>query len=122
MICWKVNNYGNSGEYQVRRDFVKKNIKDVEEWIDKNIDSGINSADVVKVSGYSRSYFLREFSTEKNITVSCYIRLLRLELASKLLTNTDLSVKEISKKLILSQPEFILSMFQETLPYFTHRI
>ncbi|WP_083321403.1 AraC family transcriptional regulator [Hafnia sp. HMSC23F03] len=83
----------------MRKNFIRKNIKDVEEWIGNNIESGINSADVVKASGYSRSYFLREFSNEKNISVSCYIRFSRLELASKLLTNTNLSVKEISKKL-----------------------
>lgn len=75
----------------------KINIFLIKMWIDDNIICGINCEDVVNFSGYSRTYLLTQFKIKMGISVSCYIRTKRLQLASEMLINTNLRIKEISQ-------------------------
>lgn len=93
--------------------FIIENIHDIIIWIDVNIDLGINSNDVVKFSGYSRSYFLSEFYKLKNISLSCYIKNARFKLASEMLISTTLNINDISKKLGYSSQSSFCQIFKK---------
>ncbi len=77
--------------------FITQSFPDVLCWIEKNIHRGIKSTDVIVITGYSRSYFLREFQIVIGISLSQYIREKRLRISASKLIWTNLKVSEISE-------------------------
>ncbi|XOO21426.1 hypothetical protein ACM3CZ_16060 [Edwardsiella ictaluri] len=65
----------------VRDKFILKSFSIINLWIANHVHLGIKSADVIAISGYSRSYFLREFELAMGTTLANYIRLERLKLS-----------------------------------------
>lgn len=78
--------------------FITHSFPDVLCWIENNIHRGIKSTDVVAITGYSRSYFLREFQLAIGVSLSQYIREQRLRISASKLTWTNLKVREISEE------------------------
>ncbi|WP_145578654.1 helix-turn-helix transcriptional regulator [Yersinia alsatica] len=79
--------------------FITHSFPDVLCWIENNIHRGIKSTDVVAITGYSRSYFLREFQLAIGVSLSQYIREQRLRISASKLTWTNLTVREISEEM-----------------------
>ncbi|AOV96953.1 AraC family transcriptional regulator [Edwardsiella hoshinae] len=83
----------------VRDKFILKSFSTIKVWIASHVHLGIKSADVVAISGYSRSYFLREFELATGMTLANYIRQERLKRSLQQLEETDMRIKEISHSL-----------------------
>lgn len=93
---------------KMKRQFKEKTVlsafPEIRDWISKKIENGnrVATSDVVSISGYSRSYFLREFDYHHQISVSKYIKRERLYHAfNKVLElkNSNTTLKEISMTL-----------------------
>lgn len=70
-------------------------ITDLIEWIDCNLSSHLNVSTVSNKSGYSRWYLQRCFFEVTGMTVAKYVRVRRLEYASRLLKSTQCSITDI---------------------------
>jgi AraC-like DNA-binding protein len=73
-----------------------KPIKRALEYIDTNINQEIKTDELIRVSGWSKFHFIREFAKEVGVTPYQYIFEQKMELASSKLKNTYQSVKEIA--------------------------
>jgi AraC-like DNA-binding protein len=69
------------------------------DWINENIHQGINASDVIKISGYSRSYFLREFQLHHGVSVSSFIKTTRLKASAQKLISTELKIFEVAQEM-----------------------
>lgn len=65
-------------------------------YINSNYTKSITSSSISKQFGYDKSYFCRKFKKETGITVSGYIKTLRLEYARNLLEKTEKSIRQIA--------------------------
>ncbi len=66
------------------------------EYINDNLDSGLTLEALAKKCFYNPSYFSRLFKNKFNVSLVEYISNKRVEKALQLLTETDMSIKEIS--------------------------
>ncbi len=94
----------NKMKRQFKEKVVLSTFPEIREWISNKIENGkrVAASDVVSISGYSRSYFLREFDYHHQISVSKYIKRERLYHAlNKVLElkNSNTTLKEISMTL-----------------------
>jgi AraC-like DNA-binding protein/ligand-binding sensor protein len=71
-------------------------LRKTELFIKKNIDRKISLREIAKVAGLSAPYFSTIFKKEMGENLSRYINRQRVEKASKMLLETDLSLSEIS--------------------------
>ena len=67
----------------------EKNLNDILNYIDKNLDENITLDSLAVDFGYSKEYLCRKFKTATGFTFSNYIKILRLEKAKLLLSKTD---------------------------------
>lgn len=73
-----------------------KPIKRALEYIDTNINQEIKTAELIRVSGWSKFHFIREFAKEVGMTPYQYVFDQKMKLASSKLKNTYQTVKEIA--------------------------
>ncbi|WP_026302611.1 response regulator transcription factor [Psychroflexus tropicus] len=73
-----------------------KPIKRALEYIDTNINQEIKTDELIRVSGWSKFHFIREFAKEVGVTPYQYIFEQKMKLASSKLKNTYQSVREIA--------------------------
>lgn len=73
-----------------------KPIKRALEYIDTNISHEIKTDELIRVSGWSKFHFIREFAKEVGVTPYQYVFDQKMKLASSKLKNTYQSVKEIA--------------------------
>lgn len=73
-----------------------KPIKRALEYIDTNINQEIKTDELIRVSGWSKFHFIREFAKEVGVTPYKYVFDEKMKLASSKLKNTYQSVKEIA--------------------------
>lgn len=76
--------------------YYKKNIMDVIDYINRNIEKDITIEEISNVSGYSPSHFYKLFTSITGFTVKEYIRNKRLYEAAKKLVKTDNRVIDIA--------------------------
>ena len=78
-------------------------IKDVwdelTEYIDENLHEELTLSSLAKKSFYNPSYFSRIFKQRFGMSLSDYVRTKRIEHAMRLLTETELSVDEITARI-----------------------
>ncbi len=72
--------------------------RSLSEYIDLNIDSKLTLPDLAEKCFYNPSYFSRAFKEKFGMTLTEYITRKRLDRAIELLSDTDLTVSEISTK------------------------
>ena len=73
-----------------------KPIKRALEYIDTNINQEIKTDELIRVSGWSKFHFIREFAKEVGVTPYQYVFEEKMKLASSKLKNTYQSVREIA--------------------------
>ncbi|EFV41459.1 helix-turn-helix transcriptional regulator [Hafnia paralvei] len=79
--------------------FVTQSFPTVIGWINENLYRGIKADDVIKITGYSRSYFLREFQLSQGVSISSFIREKRLTASAEMLAHTNMKICEIAREL-----------------------
>ena len=79
----------------------------------ENIHKEIDIHEIASNLGTSYSWFRKEFKEYTGFAPSQYFQELKLKRAKELLTETDLSVKEISFQLNFSSYEYFLSFFRK---------
>lgn len=95
------NNFGYSIDNLKCNKITKREIKeirDIIEWIEKNIILHIRVCDVVLKSGYGHWYFQKKFKRITGLSLWNYILKRRLTLAALELRFTDQSIAEIADK------------------------
>ena len=82
-------------------------------FIEKNFSRGISAVDVIRLVGKSSTYVERIFKQKTTFSVQAYITQVRMAEAKRLLTTTDLMIKEISYKCGYSSVQYFCRVFAE---------
>ncbi len=82
------------------------------EYINSHYTEDISAKDISKKFGYDETYFCRRFKEATGITTMNYIRILRLELAQKLLKETNESISNISWKCGYADTHYFSNCFK----------
>ena len=90
---------------------VSHNIDRSLRYIENNIYTDMNVADIADHFGYTREYFSSLFMKEIGTSVAKYIETLRMEEAEKLLRNTKMKQYEIARELCYSSNSHFISVF-----------
>lgn len=89
-------------------------INQLKEIIEENIsDEKFGVSELADKIGMSRSNLLRKVKKDTNLSVSLFIRKIRLEFAKNLLQQEDLTVSEISYQVGFSSPSYFIKCFRE---------
>ncbi|MBS4932039.1 MAG: helix-turn-helix transcriptional regulator [Clostridiales bacterium] len=70
-------------------------IQDIVKWVENNLDKSLSAENVAKISGYSSRHLYSKFKEETGVTLTDYIRLRKLTLASFMLRRSGRSVTDI---------------------------
>ena len=89
-----------------RSAFLKKHLKE-------NLEQSISIEEISKLVNLSPTYLRHLFKTETGLTITQYLRDLRLEKAHMLLTETFLSVKEIGSSVGIPHQSKFCQYFTE---------
>ncbi|MEM5314218.1 helix-turn-helix domain-containing protein [Paraburkholderia sp. JHI869] len=81
-----------------RADTAIEKVRASARWLKENCDRPISVSDAVNVSAMSERNFLRCFKQEMGVTPSEYLLQARLDLTSRMLAETDLSIDNIAKR------------------------
>jgi len=73
-------------------------IERVQHWCEEKLDHDLTAGVLCQIAGMSERSFIRKFRKETGQTVGEYVATARLEAACRLLTETRLSLKEVSRK------------------------
>ncbi len=88
--------------YQFCRESIKpiqkisENFRNVLEFVNNHFTEDISTQSLSQRFGYNETYFCRRFKEVTGITLMKYIQILRIELAQKLLKNTEKGIAEIA--------------------------
>ena len=77
---------------------IEKNIEHAKDFIKKHYMEKISLKDVANYSGYSIYYFSKIFKKYTKYNFSTYLNMIRIEEAKLLMSNHQLSIKEISER------------------------
>ena len=75
---------------------ISENFRNVLEYINNHFTEDISTQSLSQRFGYNETYFCRRFKEVTGITLMKYIQILRIELAQKLLKNTEKGIAEIA--------------------------
>lgn len=75
---------------------ISENFRNILEYINEHFAEDISTQNLSLRFGYNETYFCRRFKSVTGITLMRYIQILRMELAQKLLKNTEKSIAEIA--------------------------
>ncbi|SHH53620.1 response regulator transcription factor [Clostridium grantii] len=89
-----------------------KHVADAKEYINNNYDKKIYLNDVAEHVGFSPYYFSRLFKKSSGMNLSEYINRFRIEKAKEFMTNSSLSLKEISEKAGYEDFSYFSTVFQ----------
>lgn len=81
-------------------------------YIRANLDRALTVGDLAEVAGYSRAHFSRMFAAEAGLAPAEFVSQERMRLASRLLPNTALSIKEISAACGFADPNYFAKAFR----------
>lgn len=79
----------------VPKNTLSKKMEKILEYLQKNYTENISSKTICNKFGYTESHLCRLFKNNMGITISKYIRILRVEHAKKLLQESDLEISKI---------------------------
>lgn len=99
-----------SKQYPVHNALIKKCMN----YIDSHLTEKIDLEGLAQELGYTKYYLTRRFKEENKLSINQYILAKRIDYAKLLLTNSRLSILEISDKLHFSSPSHFTSVFRKT--------
>lgn len=88
-------------------------IENAKEFIDKNLQKELTILDISKGTNTSKSVLYKHFRIYYDCTVKEYINRKRVEKSEDLLTNTDLSIEEISQTVGFSSASYYSKIFKK---------
>ncbi|WP_066894966.1 AraC family transcriptional regulator [Clostridium nigeriense] len=88
-------------------------LKEVIKYIQTNYKSHISIKDLSNIAKYSEYHFLRFFKNETGKTCTQYINNFRIEKASLLLANTDLSITDIAYEVGFGDVSYFIKTFKK---------
>lgn len=83
------------------------------EYVNSHFTENISANSISRIFGYDETYFCRRFKAVTGITTMNYIRILRLELAQKMLRETTESISHISLKCGFSDTHYFSNCFKK---------
>ena len=92
----------------------------MKDFLKENVNGNLTINQICESTFYSRSYLYREFKKATGMPVLTYYNQLKIEKAKKLLTETDLSVSEISAILSYDTPNYFSKQFKKTIGVTPH--
>lgn len=92
----------------------------VKDFLKENVNGNLTINQICESTFYSRSYLYREFKKATGMPVLTYYNQLKIEKAKKLLTETDLSVSEISAILSYDTPNYFSKQFKKNIGVTPH--
>ncbi|NLK21836.1 MAG: AraC family transcriptional regulator [Epulopiscium sp.] len=97
-----------------RKDSYSKNrLVEVAEWIRVHYNQKISIKEIAEQFDYNTSYLSRRFKEQMGVGPKEYLLLLRLTKAKELLTNTNLSIKEISYNVGFEDDKYFMKLFRK---------
>ena len=87
------------------------------DYIELSLDRKIRTADLAALVGYTEYYLTEKFKKETGMSVSAYIRCVKVERAKVLLETGDLSVQRIAESLAFSTPNYFIQCFKDITGY-----
>lgn len=80
-------------------------------YIQLNINQDLSLHSIAKAIGFSSSYLSRSFKKETGMTITQYINKKRIDLATRLLKSTSLTIREISQECGVSDFNYFTKIF-----------
>lgn len=99
-----------NNDNQIQED---KHISHAKDYINKNFDKKIYLNDVAEYVGFSPYYFSRLFKKSTGMNLSEYINRFRIEKSKELMSDFDLSLKEVSEKVGYEDFSYFSTVFQK---------
>ncbi|MFV0381055.1 MAG: helix-turn-helix domain-containing protein [Breznakia sp.] len=90
-----------------------KTLAYITEWIKTSLDQDLSLETIAKKFSYSKSYLSRMFSDKMNITLTEYIKNLRIERAKALLSNLSISIEEIAELCGFNDEKYFMRCFKK---------
>ncbi len=97
-----------------RADQASQQVARVYSYIRANLDRSLSVGDLAEVAGYSRAHFSRMFAAEAGLAPAEFVSQERMRLASRLLPNAALSVKEVSAACGFADPNYFAKAFRQS--------
>ena len=91
---------------------ISKTIDTAEQFINNNLQKELTIQDISKGTNISKNILYKDFHTCYNCTVKEYINNKRIEKSVELLTNTELSIEEISQAIGFSSAAYFSKLFK----------
>lgn len=92
----------------LRRDMVE-----VKEYIREHCRENLTCETIAQEMGLSSSYLEKLFGREVGATITAYIKLCRMEESARLLKDTSLRIKDISRLIGIESPSWYSKCFKE---------
>lgn len=89
-------------------------VDDIISWVENNLDKKLHVNVVAAHAGYSVWHFQRIFSARTGVPLARYIRELRLKLAARMLSETELPLLEISQQFGFASQQAFTRIFTRT--------
>lgn len=109
LLAHYIKNFPSHSPNFVQRSHIQEAIS----YIEGNIRLPINSQTIADYLGISRSHLYRLFTSEIGTTVNHYVQTVRIESACRLLSTTDLTVKDIATNIGFSNPMYFNQVFRK---------
>lgn len=91
----------------------RKEINDILEYIDNNLDKTITCKNMAERVNMNSSYYSRLFKSEMGISFSDYLISKRIQKSTMLLLRTDMTIEEITKAIGLEQTSYFYHLFKK---------
>ncbi|NMO97857.1 response regulator transcription factor [Paenibacillus lemnae] len=91
----------------------RKEVRDVIQYMAAHLQDKITLEDISRVAALNESYVCRLFKQETGKNIFEYLNELRIEEAKKLITSTELTIKEISLQVGISNPFYFSRLFKK---------
>ncbi len=88
-------------------------IQGVIHYVEMHLEDELKTEEIAEHFGYARAYLSRRFKAETGEKLSDFIRFARIERAKKMLTGTDMSVREIAAALRFASSTHFSDHFHE---------
>ena len=93
--------------------YLSQQVQKCVDYIEMNLDKKIRAADIAALVGYTEYYLTHKFKEETGLSVTDYIKFVKIERAKVLLKSTDQTVQDIATALSFSTRNYFSRIFQE---------
>lgn len=89
-----------------------RKFSDIIEWLRINCDKNYSVEEIADINGFNKDYLTRLFKKNTGMPIRKYINGMKIAAAKNLLLSSDLSVKEISYKLGITDEKYFMKLFK----------